>query len=299
MENQKNNSIIEKLDKVPSSEDSIEELYTIFNSLKNYALPLIKVNIEPGAFIIRQRINEEGAEFSYIHELSYPPTQFTKYGRANIPYHPMFYGCTFGMEQTNVEPRILTLLETSEFAQDTDTIGIQRSTCSRWNVIDSLQLLALPFSNSYSSPIDEIKQIQDEWNKEIGKVNINKKALDITIYMSKEIAKKAIADSDYFKIAHFVYFLLYLNENTKDYDGIIFPSVAANGDGYNVAIKPEVVDKKLQFDVAALCYLVKNKEKEHLDIISLSTEHDEYGYLSFKKEDNYNEETYKEFIFVN
>lgn len=299
MKDKKILSIKGKLDSIVVSEDNVQELYSIFNSVKDSTLPLIKVTMEVGSFVVRQRINEEGKDFKYIHELSYPPTEFTNYGRANIPGHPMFYACSFGLVQTNVEPRIITLLETSDFAQDIETIGIQRVTCARWNVIDTLQLLALPFSNNYERPIDEIQQIQDEWNKEIKKVDVNKSALEIVNYMSDEIAKKTSSASEYFKISHFVYFLLYLNEKTKDYDGIIFPSVAAGGEGFNVVLKPESVDKKLQFAVAALCYLIKNKKEERLEIIKLSTEHDEDGYLTFEKNMNLNKEDYKSYTFVN
>ena len=52
--------------------------------------------------------------------------------------------------------------------------------------------------------------------------------------MSNEIAKNITNNKDYFKIANFVNYLLYINIRTKDSDGIIFPSVAAEGQGFNV-----------------------------------------------------------------
>ncbi|MBR6198102.1 MAG: hypothetical protein IKQ72_10935 [Bacteroidaceae bacterium] len=289
--------INEKLDGI---ENNLEELYSIFNSINWSVLPLILFSLEKGAFVIRQRINPEGKELSLVSEMSYPPhTCCKEYGRANIPFHPMFYCCSFNGNFDSTLPRIVSLLETSSFVKNKDTVGVERSTCSKWKVIEKLELLALPFSEKYSNPNLYIKQIQEEWNDVKQQKNIDSQALELVEYMSDEIAKEITENEKYFKIANFVYFLLYMNNMTCKYDGVVYPSVAAEGDGLNIVLKPECVDKKLKFDCASLCYLNKNREEANVIVVNHSTSKKEDGVLLFEKRSDFNEEDFKNVHFVN
>lgn len=290
--------IKERLKNLMPSDEYIGELYSLFNSVSENTLPLIKVTIEKGAYVLRQRINKSGKYYKSIPELSYPPS-VEHYGRANVPGHPMFYCCLFSMNPENVRPRLVTLLETSKFVWNKENVGIERTTCSKWDVIEKLDLISLPFSSNYERPIVEIKSIQEDWNQKIKDADVNEDALALIDYMSEEIAKTSNQESDYFIIANFIYYILYINEKTKWADGIIYPSVEAAGEGFNLALKPEVVDKKLKFGVASLHYLVKNKEDARLDMINHSTGQNSDGSLIFEKETDFNEDNYKNFIFVN
>ena len=288
-----------RLDSIDSPQKT-EELYFLFNSIENGIVPLVHFNLEVGTYVIRQRINNKDKEFSTVSELTYPPMAACKgYGRANIPYHPMFYCCSFADDFTSPLPRYISVLETSDFIKRKETTGIERSTCSRWDVIERLDLLALPFSTEYERTIPIIKQIQDEWKIVKQEKGINNEALELVEYMSNEIAKEITNNDDYFKIANFVYYLLYINEQTKEMDGIIYPSVAAAGEGFNIVLKPEVVDKKLKFSVASLCYLVKKGEKAEVDIVNHSIRQNEDGTLLYELMDDYNAEKYKNEEFIN
>ncbi len=264
-------NISQKLNKISPVEENTDELFSIFNSVDGYALPFVIFNIQAGSFVVRQRINLKGKDFNYISELSYPPNYCCNtYGRANIPFHSMFYCCSFSMNNNSPLPRYIALQETSSFLKDTNSIGIERSTCSRWDVVQQLDVLALPFSANYDRTIADIEQIKIEWNSIFNDVNIDKSALELVNYMSDEIAKDSRSAIDYFKIANFIYFLLYLNENTMSFDGLIYPSVAAGGEGFNMVLKPETVDGKLKFNAASLCYLIKNGIKAELYPINQS-----------------------------
>lgn len=292
-------TIKERLELINSSQQ-IEELYSIFYSIDEGIVPLIHFNMEVGTYVIRQRINNKDKEFTTISELTYPPISACKrYGRANIPYHPMFYCCTFADDFTSPLPRYVSILETSDFVKSKETIGIERSTCSRWDVIERLDLLALPFSTEYERTIPIIKQIQDEWEVVKQEKGINNEALELVEYMSNEIAKDITNNDGYFKIANFIYYLLYINEQTKEIDGIIYPSVAAAGEGINIVLKPETVDKKLKFTVASLCYIVKNGERAEVDIVNHSIQQNEDGTLLYELMDDYNKEKYKNETFIN
>lgn len=293
-------SVKERLDSVSSSEENLQELYSIFNSIEGHAIPMIRIDIEVGNYVVRQRSNSKDKIFSNISDLTYPPTQCCKdYGRANVRYHPMFYCCFFSFDKDAPLPRVLSLLETSDFAKDAESMGIERATCSRWDVVKKLELLALPFSNNYKRTISTIEQIKHGWEQMINNIKINKDALELVEYMSNEIAKETTNHFDYFKIANFIYYLLYINKGTSDMDGILYPSVAAEGEGFNIVLKPESVDAKLQFSLASLCYLVKNKEDEHVDIINHSIGLNEDGTLLYEEEPDFDKNKYDGCNFIN
>ena len=48
---------------------------------------------------------------------------------------------------------------------------------------------------------------------------------------------------------------------TRGYDGIYFPSVRTDGQGFNLAIKPEIVNQKLKLVYAGECTIFKGEKK--------------------------------------
>lgn len=80
--------------------NSLNKLYDIFHSVNDYDIPIVRFILSKGTGLIRQRINLKNEEFHHISELSYPPAIYlTKHGRANLPYQPMFYACSFPSEE--------------------------------------------------------------------------------------------------------------------------------------------------------------------------------------------------------
>ena len=294
------NNIKEKLDKITSAEESLKDLYSLFYSIDDNSLPIIRFYIEKDSFVIRQRINPIGKELTHVSQLSYPPSDCCyEYGRANLPGHPMFYCCSFATDIDAPEPRYTSLLETSKFVWDKSSKGVERSTCTRWDVVEKLNLLALPFSSNYERTFFDIVQIQNEWNVEKQKVDINQDALNLIIYMSDEIAKDVDNPLDYFKIANFIYYVLHINTKTKDSDGIIYPSVAAGGEGFNIVLKPEAVDKKLRFYGASLCYLIKDKMKAELHVVNHAIGCSDDGTLRYVPQEDFNIRICDGYDFVN
>ena len=270
------------LNQINSSEDNIQDLYSVFKRANVSSLPIIRIFLPPGTSFIRQRINEKDRDFSSISDLTYPPAdKVTKYGRANIPYNPLFYCCTFKKNGDRMQiPRLVALLETSEFAKDNESSGIERSTCSTWTSNKELSLIALPFSNSYLRPCDDILKINQTWENNVTYNNLDKEALELVEYMSDEIAKHYKNSEEYFKIAHFIYYLMRINPQTKDADGIIYPSVPAEGEGFNVVLKPEISDRHLDFYNASLCHLAKKQgEKRFITLNHAVVNDGEINYI--------------------
>lgn len=276
--------ITELLDAINSANENTEELYGIFRLVDDYDIPIIRYYLYPGMGLVRQRVNLIGTEFKEVSELGYPPLLCVKkYERANVPYQPMFYACSFprGYNDETHPPRVIALQETSSFFNDKPASGIERSAVSRWEVVKEIELVALPFLAYYNMPNSDIQTIKNEWNNAIGDGSVNQEGRELVDYMAKEIGKDFTSNVEYFKIANFVNYLLNVSEKTKNVDGIIYPSVPAGGAGFNVAIRPSVVDEKIKFVGAGLCHLLKRGEHSYLHVMKQSVSVDN-GTITYK-----------------
>ena len=273
--------ISDELNMIKSSDDNTDELYAIFKSVDK-ALPVIRFYMGEGSSLIRQRVNEIGKEYNLVSDLYYPPAINLKYyGRANLPFQSMFYACCFSLDPDEPLPRLLTLMETSDFFKDKESCGIERATCSRWNIKRKIELITLPYYTHYKKPCSMVKEIQSHWDDAIKSANIDKDALELVDYMSTEISKDVSDSRGYFKIANFLNYLLYVNEKTKNADGVMFPSVKAEGAGLNIVLKKESADEKIEFVGASLCYLAKNKMQSFLMIVNESTSVSKEGVITY------------------
>ena len=169
--------ITDLLDAINVVDENTGELYEIFWMVKDFDYPVIRLNIYSGSGLIRQRVNKKGEDFDKVSELNYPPFDcVTGYERANVPYQPMFYACSFPadyIDENTPPPRVVSLQETSSFYRDKETSGIERSTVSRWEVVKDLELVALPFLADYTMACKDIKTIKDEWNKAVKVTTLN------------------------------------------------------------------------------------------------------------------------------
>lgn len=263
--------------------DGLNQLYELFKSIPDYNLPIVRYTLYDGGSVIRQRVNIAGGSFSNVSQLSYPPPENTKLGRANLPGNPMFYACTFPSEIKDGAPipRVIALEETSPFMRNKSKFGIERATVSRWVVVSPVELIALPFIGHYERPCPDLIEIKEKWDRAITSGIVPQNALGLMEYMAEEISKDFTEPYQYLKIAHFIYYLLKINAKTKAADGIIYPSVPAKGAGFNVAIKPESVDAKIRFSNASECHLLKRKD-EMLVMVMSDAVQNEYGEICFK-----------------
>lgn len=278
--------ITELLNAVDVYKENTDNLYGIFKQVNDYDLPVVRFIFYPGAGLIRQRINKKGEEYTHISDLNYPPVYcLTGYERANLPYQPMFYACSFPSEykDDNVPPpRVIALQETSSFFRAKNESGIERCTVSRWEVVKEIELIALPFMAEYKMACSDILNMQEGWNRALENSVVNPDGKELIEYMADEIGKPFNNNVEYFKIANFVNYLLNVNEKTKNADGIIYPSVPAAGSGFNVAIRPSVVDEKVKFVGASLCHLLKRKDKSYLCVMN-ETDSVNGNAITFKK----------------
>lgn len=296
--------ITDSLNKIDNSKQNTDELYKVFHSIDERSIPIIRFFLGKDEFVLRQRINEKNKQFESVSDLTYPPyTMCRSYGRANTPYNSMFYCCWETPKPAALYPRILALLETSTLLKDNVSKGIERSTLSKWIIKKPLELLMMPFSE-YQRPNPMIAKIQETWDKGVKSEKVNEEGLELMNYMSKELCREAPDNLSYFKIANFIYYLLFINEKTKNVDGIIYPSVPAAGEGFNIVLKPTNVEEKLQFDMASQMFLYKDGNDSYFKIMNRSIGKDANGKLIFNpmpvdKDENEKMRKYEGLSFVN
>lgn len=130
--------------------------------------------------------------------------------------------------------------------------------------------MAMPFLADYSMECDVIRDIKGAWNQALQDTDVNPDGLELIEYMANEIGRTFKSNVEYFKIANFVNYLLNVNNKKKSVDGIIYPSVPAAGAGFNVALRPSVVDEKVEFIGASLCHLLKKADDSYLHVVNRS-----------------------------
>lgn len=210
--------------------------------------------------IIRTRVNDKAEVFDTFEDLKYPPIENARTDRASIEGKPMFYGCVFTHKGDDLYlPRIIGLMEASAFFRDTTSIGGQFLTQSAWGNNRDLKLAMLPTSSMYTSPSDELKYIQKEYNniaQQLGVVN-NSDAR----YLGDLLAQENVGNT-YNLTAYYIDYLLNESEDGDYFDGVIYPSVPSEGLGMNICIRKELIDSgEVECDGACFEALIKYKKE--------------------------------------
>lgn len=251
----KHREIIQTLNEIDLNTCSDDEVRDNLKLLGKFGVMITKLH--KGKKIIRARLAEE-KPFENISELSYKPQKFnTTYQRASTPFKTMFYGSIVPEVSGNSEPqtaRITVAFELSEFLRDIETIGEQDIVFSAWVIKEDIELVTLIHHKNFERPTELSKRLQADFEK-FAESNPEQKipTLEISEFLGNQFAKLPIKEhTDYMHSA------IYSQLVTENFDGVLYPSVRMAGEGINVAIQPETVDKKLDFLGASECTIYKN-----------------------------------------
>ena len=201
--------------------------------------------------IFRTRPNEDDTEvFNTKRQLSYKPQKYnTTFQRASTPNNTMFYGSILpheiGEDDLN-NARLTSCFEASKTYRNNLFISNEKITFSRWDVKEDINLfLVLPVvENDYSDSFVAFM------NREIARFTNSNKELAIKTRIYNQYFGQIFANPnirfDYDYIISAIYTEMIIKAG---FDGIIYPSVKAQGKGYNVCLTPNCVDEKLQLKV--------------------------------------------------
>jgi len=127
----------------------------------------------------------------------------------------------------------------------------------RWIVHEDLNLIEIIHKDSYFHANSFTCELVEAFNiaSKTVPTDLLEKSLTIQTYLAEEFSKEEInGDYDYMISAIFSEIAV-----KKGYDGIFYPSVRVQGQGFNIAITPEAT-KKLGLYVAGECSIYKIKD---------------------------------------
>lgn len=236
----------------------------LLDILKSYGedIALMPIKLFANQKILRTRKNEDDI-FGYIYELSYPPKEYARTDRASLEGKPMFYASIFTkeVEKSHAYPRIISALETIPLLRAKGTSGQNLITQSVWMIDEEVHAYSFPLSSQYKRACSEIYMLNSDWDKVL-KNEYSEDSIEFFSFIGDLMAKPnesciydITATSIDFILEHF------------DFDGVLYPSVQAEGQGMNICIKPDVVDSKISFAGAATEVIVRNGDNSQIHIL--------------------------------
>lgn len=236
----------------------------LLDILESYGedIALIPIKLFVHQKILRTRKNEDDV-FGYIHELSYPPKEYARTDRASIEGKPMFYASIFTkeVEKSHAYPRIISALETIPLLRAKGTSGQNLITQSVWMIDEEVHVYSFPLSSQYKRACLEIYMLNSDWDKVL-KNEYSEDSIEFFSFIGDLMAKPN--ESCLYEItATCIDFIL----EHFNFNGVLYPSVQAEGQGMNICIKPDVVDSKISFAGAATEVIVRNGDNSQIHIL--------------------------------
>lgn len=226
-------------------------------------------SLHRGEIITRVRV---GANYLTKSEMTYPPVELCKEcQRASIPNKAMFYGTIVQNEQSIDGTRLISASESSKLLRaGIDSVGIEKITFGRWSVIKDINLIAIVDEHNFNEVSNNVllAELKNSFNSLPGTEEQKKKYKLILSYFADEFSKAGI-QTDYDYLVSAIFSEIVTTE--LGYDGVMYPSVQIGGQlGFNVAIKPEIVDAKLKLDIVVESTIYKKKDKSLILVDKIS-----------------------------
>lgn len=224
----------------------------------------IRFTLHPGKIITRARCD---GNLKKVSDLSYKPQQFNKTcQRASTPMSTMFYGCIVPEEQSLQDTLFISACESSSLIRGgTEANGNETITYGKWEVTEDIDLMVIvhkdSFQDAQNSLLEELKVAYNHFLE-----NCPDLATDIDMfskYFAEEFSKKNESGEDYNYLISAILTEVITTEHNLD--GVMYPSVQAGGKyGFNVAITPKAVDKKMKLILAYETLLIKKGKQVYI-----------------------------------
>lgn len=256
--------IIEKLKSLPLNESSIIAVKDLLRVLGKMGSILYTLN--PGKVIMRARANDGNTPFYLRSDLTYLPTHLnSSYKRASGPNFSMFYGSIISDYPDGEEidmSRIIGIVEADPWLRDPATSGTKHITFGKWVVTSPIHLLAIIHEELFHSNSPHLFEIYQYYKKFIESFpELRDTSNNINQYLAKEFSKDPITNEFDYLISASMTELIIANQ----FDGVFYPSVQAQGRGFNIAITPFAADSNLHLQTVGHCIVNKKFDKTNVD----------------------------------
>lgn len=219
------------------------------------------VTYNPGKGILRARPMGDGeSRFSTVSDFSFKPQHLNReFQRASTPSRTMFYGSTVreGLKTGEIDTaRVIALAESMPWIRDKTVSGIRKIAYGKWINQEPLELLAIVNNKGFHGVNSFSEEVYQGFLKSLNahSPEYRNAILGFYDYMAQEFSKEIKSPLDYQVSAIFSDMMC----NHHNIDGILYPSFRMEGQGLNIAIKPESMDK-LSLYAAGEFLIYKNK----------------------------------------
>lgn len=256
--------VLDQLSKLDRSLYSYDETKRLIGQLGKFGC--ILVTLHQGKTLMRARPNYNNERFTSKSEFIYKPQKFNiTYQRASTPQRTMFYA---SMIPDTIQPgelnntRVIGAVEALPWLRDKTTKGYQMISYGRWLVTKDIKLIAVVQHDSFYKESSYTRELAESFNKQTKLYpELQDETIAISDFFAKEFAKaETNHDYDYLLSAAFTETVV-----DKGLDGILYPSVRVGGQGFNVAIKPEIADTNLELVVVGECSIYKYNDRVIVD----------------------------------
>lgn len=251
--------ILNKLSRLDLATFPVAEVNNYLDSLG--AVAQIGYTLHPGNLVFRARPHEDINErFDERHKLHYKPQTFnTTFQRASTPNATMFYGSIVPEKMSSQDldiGRATACFESAHTFRNNWLSSIEKITFSKWEVTEDINLAMIAYSPRFLREGSILTELNREFQESIGEFDPKflKKALTINEFIGYEFSKPTIrGDFDYMISAIFTEKMIRLG-----FDGVLYPSVKADGRGYNVCFTTDCTDKKLKLRAAGEGMIIRS-----------------------------------------
>jgi hypothetical protein len=268
-------SILDNLAALNLSANPYEEAKKLIYKLER--IGIIEYTLHAGKTLTRGRTNGLGANrqpsFALTSELSYKPQKYNnEYQRASTPQQTMFYGSVL---PPAVEPglyeRMISVSEASillrgaHIPDDTPEMQEEGITFGSWVVTEDIPLVAVCYHKALSQKNLLGKELYEAFER--GTAQLREPLRGSTRATNAFFAEEFGKPSHNFQ-GHYEYLLSAVFAEIaveRGFAGVYFPSVKADGQGFNVAISPAFTDKSLKLEKVLECTLYKRDGRFLLD----------------------------------
>lgn len=276
--------IIGKLGKLDLSKNPILEVKELIYDIGQ--IMYVLYNLYPNKTIIRAR--PEGS-LKIISDLSYKPQKFNQaYQRASTPNKTMFYGC-IASEESLTDAQYIAAHECSPLLKEkneSNELITEKITYGKWKVIEDIHLITVLHSDCFkeanNSLLCELNNYYENFKKKYP--DMKQKTEIISEFFASEFSKNTIKkDYDYMISAFFTENAT----NCPSIDGVMYPSVKVEGKfGFNVAIKPDSVDRKMRLNMAMESTIYKHGKEIFIDNDKIAVIQESNANLNYRPIDN-------------
>lgn len=232
--------ILKKIDLKNSKYEDILEL------VSQITCPLFYFTLEAGRSVYRARSHQENEMFYFEKDLTYRTdiNNITKHNRANPAYSTMFYGSI--STESVLHGYLISAVETSNLCRNKKN-GIETLTLGKWILRRSMKVLILLDAINYKLHSKEIDEIYKHYMEFINSQDNPEDMKLISTFLANEFGKSVKTGEEYEYMISAAFSELFFDKGLGN-NGIVYPSVQTDKQGYNIALMPYVADDNLILD---------------------------------------------------